>query len=72
MKYMSTKFNFNPLNFETLASFSWECLQIKIELELLIDVDMILDYESAVWGGKTAIWYYGEPNCKPHTFSILI
>lgn len=48
MKYMSTKFNFNPLNFETLASFSWECTQIKIELELLIDVDMILDYESAV------------------------
>ena len=44
MKNMSSKFGLNPVNFLTLASFSWECtLKInKIELELLTDVDMIL------------------------------
>ena len=44
MKNMSTKFNFNHLNFVMLA---WKCaLEIsEIEFELIIDVNMIFDYK---------------------------
>ena len=61
MKNMSSKFGLNPVNFLTLASFSWECtLKItKIELELLTDVDMILAYKKVISRGITrAICHY--------------
>ena len=63
LKIMHGKFNLNPLDQVMLASFSWKCaLKINvIELKLLIDVNMILDYENGIKGGITrAILHYIE------------
>lgn len=45
IKNISTKSDLSPLNFVTIALFSWECAPkiTKIDPELLIDVDMILN-----------------------------
>ena len=85
VKNMRAKFNLNPLNFITLASFSWKCAVIlsKKELELLTDVNLILDYKNGPRGGITrAISHYDEGNNntymimkkqnKLHIFHILI
>ena len=50
---MSAQFNLNLLNFVILASFSWDCTlkTAKIELELLTELDMIIDYKNAIRGG---------------------
>ena len=67
MKNMSVKFNLNSLNFVKFASISWKCTLkiIKIELELLTDVEMMPDYENAIGGVITrAICHYGEANNK--------
>ena len=85
MKNMPPKFDFNPLNFVTLASFSWEYAlkMTKIELQLPTDVDTtILDYENCIRGEITKVTYhYAEiintsmimmKLKKVHTFNILI
>ena len=82
---MSAKFNLNPLNLLALALFSWECtLEItEMELKLLTDVNMILNYKNVFRRGiARAICHYAGSNNKymhdydetkkVHTFDILI
>lgn len=67
MKKLSPNFNLNSLNFVTFDSLLWECaLKVtKIELELLRNVNMILDYENSITGRiKTAVFHYVEANNK--------
>ena len=57
----------NALKFVTLASFSWDCTPkiTKMDLKILTDVNMILEYKISVGGGITrAIFHYGEANNK--------
>ena len=67
IKKLSPNFNLNYLNFVTFDSLLWECaLKVtKIELELLRNVNMILDYASSITGSiKTAVFHYVEANNK--------
>ena len=67
MKKLSPNFNLNSLNFVTFDSLLWECaLKVtKIELDLLRNVNMILDYENSITGRiKTAVFHYVEANNK--------
>ena len=67
MKNLSAKFDLNSLNFKTLPLFSWKrVLKItEIELELLTDVNMILDYKNGVRVGiPIAICHNGEASNK--------
>ena len=67
MRNMYRKLNLNPLNFVTLASYSWNCILKKSlkYFELLTVVNMILDYENVIRGEITrALCRYGESNKK--------
>ena len=57
---MYRKYDLDPLNFVTLASFSWKCaLKITgIELELLTHPNMILDYETGITGRITRVFHH--------------
>ena len=67
MKKMSAILNLNLLNFVAPALFSWECILkiTKIELKLLTDCNMILDYRNDIRRGiRSAIGHYGEADNK--------
>ena len=60
IKKMSANLYPNPLKFVTRAFFSWEYALkvIKIELELLTDVNMILDFENGIMRAIKATCHY--------------